>query len=151
MELTGIALLLLFRSSKSKCFVSSVLAEEFHRRRGGKQTGFRAALDQFSYGLLAFFAVAERPFVDVHADKLVGKLGVHFAGELHGVVQGFFAVLEAVGDAVANSLRDLPADLRTQGAADGVAAERKRQAGFFLPPDAQIHDAVQSEFREEEL
>ena len=31
-------------------------------------------------------------------------------------------------------------------AADGVAAERQRQAGHFLPPLAEVDDALQSGF-----
>src|SRR5882762_11913706 len=109
----------LFASESSRLF----FAEEFDGRRTGQEAGFGAARYQFLYGFLAFFAVAERPVVDVHADKFIGELSVHFAGELHGVVQGFLAVLEAVGNAVADGLCDLTADLWTQRASHGVASE----------------------------
>src|SRR5882762_7767349 len=129
----------LFASESSRLY----FAEEFDGRRAGEEAGFGAARYQFLYGFLAFFAIAERPVVDVHADKFIGELGVHFARELHGVVQGFLAVLQAVGNAVPDGLRDLTADLRAQRTSHGIASERKRQACFFLPPDAEIYDAVQ--------
>src|SRR5260370_26199630 len=84
-------------------------AEEFDRCRGWQKTSLGTAQDEFAHGLLAFFAVSERPLVDVHSDELIGEIGVHVTGKLHGVVQSFFAVLEAVGNTVADRLGDLPA------------------------------------------
>ena len=45
---------------------------------------------------LAVFAVVERALVDVHADEAVGQRGVEVAGELHGVGERLFAVVECV-------------------------------------------------------
>lgn len=46
--------------------------EKFHRGRTGENSGLRAARDQFVHGMLALFAVAEGPLVDVHANELIG-------------------------------------------------------------------------------
>src|SRR6266566_7056077 len=93
----------------------SIFVEEFDRWGGGKQTGPGAADNQLYYSLFASFTVAERPLVHIHADKRVGQLGVHLAGELHGVIQGLFAVLEAVGDAVADGFGNVSAEFRSEG------------------------------------
>src|SRR5689334_24640881 len=74
--------------------LASPLIEKFDGRGAGKNSGLRAARNQFVDSVLAFFAVAEGPLVDIHADKLIGEIGFHVAGELHGVFQGIFAVLE---------------------------------------------------------
>ena len=50
-----------------------------------------------------------------------------------------------------SALADAAHQLGPETAADGVAAKRQRQAGHFLPPLAQIHDALQPGFRIGEL
>src|SRR5208282_1494976 len=97
-----------------------------------------------------FFAVAEGPAIHIHADKLVGEFGIHVASKLHGVVEGFFAMFEAVSDAVANGLRDQAAQFVAQSPAHGVATQGEREAGELLPPDAQVDDAMQPKLRKEE-
>ena len=99
----------------------------------------------------ALFAVAEGPFVHIHAYKSIGEFQVHLSGELHGVIQRFFAVLQAIGNAVPDGFRDLAPKTWSQGFADGVASERKRQTRLFLPPDAEINHLVQTLFLEEKL
>src|SRR5260370_38689692 len=78
-----------------------------------QQASLGATLDQLYYVLPALFAVAQSPFVHVHADKLVGQSGVHVAGELHGIVQSFFALLSAVGITFADGLVDWPVSMRS--------------------------------------
>jgi len=46
--------------------------EEIDGRRARQQASLGTALDQLFYRLLALFAVAESPFVHIHAYKLVG-------------------------------------------------------------------------------
>src|SRR5690242_10875633 len=129
----------------------SIFAEEFDCSWCGEQTCFCTALNELSHGLSALLAIAEGPFVDVHPHELIGQFRVHLARKLHGVVQCLFAMFEAVGNAVANRLSDLPADLWPESPANSVAAERERQAGLLLPPDAKVNYFVQSFFRKEEL
>ena len=100
-------------------------AKEFDRSRAREQAGRGAAIDQFADGLFAAIAVAEGPFVDVHGDEFVSGLGFHVAGELHGVIEGFFAMFEAVFNAVADGTRDLAAEFRTEGSTNGIAAKRQ--------------------------
>ena len=126
-------------------------AQKFNLRRTGKQAGGSAALDQFTYRLLAFFAVAEGPFVDVHPDEFVGHLRIHGPRELHRIVQRFLAMLQTISHAVPNSLCDLAPEFGAEGSADGISAESKRKRGRFLPPDTEIDHALQSEFGEKEL
>src|SRR5271170_2536883 len=70
----------------AKSFVFLLFAEKFDVRRAGKQASRSSAFNQGLDRLLATFAIAERPAVDVHADKLIGNFGFHVAGKLHGIV-----------------------------------------------------------------
>src|SRR6202040_4462710 len=63
----------------------------------------------------------------------------------------FFAVLEAVGDAIADRLGDLAAEFRPQCAAHRVATKGEGQASLLLPPYAKIEHPVQPHLREEGL
>ena len=83
-----------------------------------------AHIEQLADGFAAVFAVVERALVDVHADEVVGERGVEIAGELHGVGEGFFAMIERVLDAVAQGVGGGQQRLCAERAADGVAAER---------------------------
>ena len=49
-------------------------------------------------------------------------------------------------DALAQRLCDAGHRFRAERAADGVSSERQRQSSDFLPPPAEIDDAVQSGF-----
>src|SRR5208337_4969457 len=69
-----------------------------------------------------------------------------FAGELHGVRQGFFSVVERVLKTVAQRAVDCGDELRPKRAADGVASQRQRQPSHLLPPAAQVDDAMQAGF-----
>ena len=51
-------------------------------------------------------------------------------------------MVEAVLDALLEQPADLLHRLRAEIAADDVAAQRQRQAGLLLPPDAEIDDQV---------
>ena len=82
------------------------VGEELDRVGADEKPSFGAARNQFLDGLFSFFAVAERPFVDVHSDELIGKLGFHIASKLHGVLQCVFAMVETVLDTVANGFCD---------------------------------------------
>src|SRR5438034_10251779 len=128
-----------------------LFAEEFNNGRFWEKPGSGAAHNQFFDRLPALFAVAEGPFVHIHAYKSIGEFQVHLSGELHGVIQRFFAVLQAIGNAVPDGFRDLAPKTWSQGFADGVASERKRQTRLFLPPDAEINHIVQTLFLEEKL
>src|SRR6266436_653947 len=119
-------------------------AKKLDFRWAWKKTSFGAAGYQLFHRLPALFAVAERPIVDVHAHELVGEVGVHLAGELHGVVQSLFPVFQTVRNAVTNCLGDTATQLRAQCAANGVPSQRQRQTGLLLPPDAKIDHLVQA-------
>jgi hypothetical protein len=54
-------------------------------------------------------------------------------------LQRFAAVIQGVPDALLQVLADPVHELQAQVAADDVAAERQRQPGLLLPPDAQVH------------
>ena len=78
-------------------------------------------------------------------------MGIEIAGELHGVGQRFFAMIDGVLDALAQRLGDTGHRFRAKRATDGVSSERQRQSGDFLPPAAEIDDAVQSRLVVSEL
>ena len=50
--------------------------------------------EQAAHGFTAAFAVIEREVVHPHRDKAIGERRIHLAGELHGVLQGVFAIIE---------------------------------------------------------
>src|SRR5438309_2294764 len=81
---------------------SILLAQEFNCVRAGDDACSSTAGDEFLHSLFALFAVAERPLVHVHADKLVSEFGFHVARELHCVFQRIFAMFEPVLDAFTN-------------------------------------------------
>src|SRR5271170_5696327 len=130
---------------------SGGFGKEFDFERRGHESRRSPAGEEFAHGATPFVAVIERPAVHVHADELVGELGVHVAGELHGVLESRFAVPERIADALPDDARHLTAHLGTKSAANRVCAERQRQARLFLPPLSEINHAVQSDLRKEQL
>ena len=80
---------------------SSLLCGEIHSGFLGNDSCFVAHVEQAAYRFSSIGAVVEGALVHVHADEFVGELGVEVAGELHGVGQGFFAVIEGVLNALA--------------------------------------------------
>src|SRR5712675_3521103 len=119
----GSSMFLLSKAQPPIGFVR-LLAQEFHDVRPWDDAGISSARDEFLHGVFTFFAVAKSPFVDVHADELVGEFGFHVAGELHGVFQSVLAMVEAVGHTVANGFGNQAAEIRAQRFADSVAAKR---------------------------
>ena len=120
------------------------LPHPIHYCFGTDDAGLVAHVEQAADGFAAVGAVVEGAFVHVHADELVGRLRVEIAGKLHGVSQRFFTMIEAVLDAFAESRGDGSHQLGSEGAANGVAAERKRKAGHLSPPLAEIDHAVEA-------
>src|ERR1700751_991662 len=110
-----------------------------------------AEREEFADGFASVVAVVQGALVDVHSDEFVGEDRIEVAGELHGVFECFVAVFETVLDAVAQSVRDGEHEVFAEGAADGVASERKRQAGLFAPPLTEVDDFVQAAMRVGEL
>src|SRR6266404_8061701 len=104
-----------------------------------------------SHRFATVISIVERTFVYVHADKLIGELGIEIAGKLHGVAERFFAMINGILDALAQRLGDAGHRFWTERAPDGISAERQRQSGNFLPPPAEIDDAMQSGFVIREL
>lgn len=127
------------------------LGKEFDRGGAREDSGGGSAGDELLNGLAAAFAVAEGPFVDVHADELIGDVRFHVARKLHGVLERVLAMLKAVLDALADGLGNEAAKRKAERLADGVAAERERKTGLLLPPDAEIQDFVQAKLGEKEL
>ena len=127
------------------------LGKEFDGGRAREDSGGGSAGNQFLNGLTALVAVTQSPLVDVHADELIGDIRFHVARELHGVFQGVFAMLEAVLDALADGLGDEAAKRDSERLANGVAAERERESGLLLPPDAEIQNFVKTELGKQEL
>jgi hypothetical protein len=103
-----------------------------------------AHVEQLLDGNPAVVAVVDGALVDVHADEAIGERGVQVAGELHGVLERCFAVVERVLDAVAQGVGGDELDLRTERAADGVAAKREGKAGLLVPPYAEVDDLLEA-------
>src|SRR4051812_34619975 len=66
-----------------------------HTRRHWNDPRFVAHIQEPPDGFPAVVAVVESALVDVHADEFVGELSIEVAGELHGVGESFFAVVES--------------------------------------------------------
>src|SRR6266403_5031126 len=79
-------------------------------------------LEQPPHRFAAVVSVIQSTFVDVHTDKLIGKLGIEIAGELHGVTERFFAMIDGVLDALVQCLSDARHRFRTERAPDSVSA-----------------------------
>src|ERR1700733_7393843 len=116
------------------------LADEVYVGAVGDDAAIVAHGEQLANGVLAVFAVVEGALVDVHTDEAVGQGGVEIAGELHGVGQGLFAIVERVLDAVAQGVGGGEEGFRAEGAADGVAAEGEGKTGLFAPPLAEVEE-----------
>src|SRR5580765_5414669 len=83
--------------------------------------GFVAHVEQASDGFAAVGSVVEGAFVHVHADECIGGLRVEIAGELHGISQRFFAVIEAILNALAESSGNDGHELRPHCSEDTTA------------------------------
>jgi len=88
----------------------------------GDYSGFVAHVEEASDGLAAIGAVIQGALVDVHSYERVSGLRVEVAGELHGVGQAFFAVIQGVLDAFTKGLRYGRDELGTESAADSIAS-----------------------------
>src|SRR3974377_268678 len=126
-------------------------AHKIHRRLVGNNTALVSRVEQPGDGLAAVLAVVEGALVDVHSDELVGLLYIQIAGELHGILQRFFAVVESVLDAVAERVAAGQDQLSSQVALDGVSTQGERQTGLVAPPLAHVDNAVQAFFAVGEL
>ena len=99
---------------------------------------------QSAHRLAAARAEIERPIVHVHADEPVGLGAIQIAAILQSVVERFVAMLQAVRDAFLEQPVDVANGLGAQILAERVGAQRQRQAGFVVPPLAQIDDQLQT-------
>ena len=91
-------------------------------------------------------AVVAGQLVDVHRDEAVGRLAVDPAPEPLGVLERLVAVVEPDADRLAEHRRDVAEPL-AEVPPRGVHAERQRQAGLLLPPDAEVEHLVQARRR----
>ena len=80
------------------------LADEVDFGLVGNDAAVVAHFQELADGFAAVFAVVQCALVDVHADEAVGQSRVEIASELHGVVEGGFAVIEGVLDRVAEGV-----------------------------------------------
>src|SRR5271154_6572495 len=104
----------------------STLPNPIHARLGSDDSRFVAHIEEAHDCFAALWTIVERSFVYVHADEAICGLGVQIAGKLHGIGQSFFAVLECVLNAVAQSGVDRGNQRGAKRAADGVSTERQR-------------------------
>src|SRR6267378_856567 len=119
-------------------------SDPLHPRRNRNNTRLVPHIQQPPDRFPAVIPVVEGSLVDVHADEFVGELGIEVAGELHGIGECFVAMINCILDAVAQRLGNAGNRLGAKRSANRVSAERQGQAGYFLPPLAQIDDALQS-------
>ena len=62
------------------------ISDKFQFHRCGDEPGVVGAVEKFAHALFAARPIIEREVVDVHADELVGQLGVETAPERQGVL-----------------------------------------------------------------
>src|SRR5437588_86300 len=132
------------RAARLSSSATSSVVNELHRHRACDYARLDAFLEEKSNGLTSTLAVVERPVVDVHADECVSLLAIEVARVAHCVVERVLAVVEAVGDALAQMAGDLPLDITRHVLADDVASKWKRQAGLLQPPGTHVGDEMQS-------
>src|SRR6266481_3840352 len=116
--------------------------DPIHARRLRNNPRVVPHFEQPPHRFAAVVSVIQSTFVDVHADKLIGELSIKIAGKLHGVAERFFAMINGVLDALTQRLSDAGHRFAAERAPDGVSAEWQREPGNFLPPPAEINDAV---------
>jgi len=109
---------------------SRPLANKIDVGADGNNAAIKAHVEKLANGLSSIFSVVQGAVVDVHADKTIRQRRIKIAGELHGVGKGLLAVIESMLDAVAESVGRDEQRLRAKRSADGVAAERKGEAGL---------------------
>ena len=63
-----------------------------------------AHVQDLADSLLPIWSVVKGALVDVHSDEAIGQGGVEIAGELHGVVEALFAVVESMLNAGAQCI-----------------------------------------------
>src|SRR6266849_5687238 len=76
------------------------LIDELHVDSVRNDASFVAFGEQAAHGLTAAFAVIEREIVHPHCHKAIRERRIHLAGELHGVLQSIFAIVERILDAL---------------------------------------------------
>src|SRR5207253_343661 len=118
--------------------------DEFHDDLFGNDFLPVGFLQQLANGLPSFGSVVECEFVHVHADESIDVLRVQTPGELDRVRHRFFAMIQAILNAVADVLRDPFDQLRSQAALDDVAAKRQRKSGLLQPPLTEIDNLVKT-------
>jgi len=87
----------------------------------GNDVALVTHFQQTSDGLATLLAIVQRALVHIHADEAAGELTVKITGKLHGVFEGFVAMIERVLNAFLESHRDFMHQLRTQFPLDGIS------------------------------
>jgi hypothetical protein len=94
----------------------------------------------------AVIPVVQGAIIYVHADEFIGELGIEVARKLHRISERFLAMINGVLDTLAQRLGNTSHGFMAERSSNGVSAERKRESGNFLPPPAEIDNAVESRF-----
>ncbi len=128
----------------ARSFVRIRLLDELEMLDRRDQSRVGGFLEELVHGFAAEVAVIEREVIDVHADELVRERDVHSACVLHAVHHRRAAMLQAVGDALAEDVAQFVAHLGREVLADDVAAERERDAAArALPPFAKVENELE--------
>ena len=85
-----------------------------YSRRLRNDASFVPHVEQQAYGFASVIAIIQGTLVDIHANEFIGLLGVEVAGELHGVSQSFFAMIDAVLNTLAQRVADAGHGVGTQ-------------------------------------
>jgi hypothetical protein len=106
----------------------------------GNDAAIVAHLEKLVDGFAAVGTVVERALVDVHADEPVGEGRIEVPGELHGIGEGLFTIVQSVLDAIAECVGCAGERFRAKRAANGVAAEGEGKASLLAPPLAEVEE-----------
>src|SRR3954469_10281259 len=128
---------------RSSSAINSVV-NELHRHRPGYDTRLDAFVEEKANGTAAALAVIERPVVDIHSYESVGFVAVEAPGVPHRVIQRVLAVVEAVGNALAEMARHLPLKVGWHVLPNDVAAQGKRKSGLLQPPRSHVSDEMKT-------
>jgi hypothetical protein len=94
------------------------------------QSGFVTQIEEFLRSFRYDVAAIDRVVIHVHTDELVRHAGVHVSGELQGVRQGFFSMIERVLDALSHQPAALSLHIAWERAEQGIGAQRQGQIKF---------------------
>lgn len=103
-----------------------------------------APVQEELYRFPSVLTVIHRPFVHIHAHKLICLLGIETTSELMSISQSLLPMRESIANALLNQSRDSVNLLHSQISPDHIASQWQRQFRRLHPPLSQVQNLVQT-------